>query len=125
MAKRHFRQTTQVGVPPYGSNRRSLRPPFWGTLLVSSAPLETAKYQFAAEFKGKTVLGRTQGGWSRYIGEGSVCLPVDIVTSKLRRQLLWHGAPRLHANLAEAFMSIYSQRSATIGSTLAARRAGM
>jgi hypothetical protein len=26
-----------------------------------------------------------------------------------------HGAPRLHANLAEAFMSVYSQRSATMG----------
>jgi NAD(P)-dependent dehydrogenase (short-subunit alcohol dehydrogenase family) len=42
-----------------------------------------------------------------------------------RRKFLWHGAPRLHANLAEAFMSVYSQRSATMGSTLAARRAGM
>src|SRR4029077_320595 len=27
LAKRHFGQTTPVGGPPYGSNRRSLRPP--------------------------------------------------------------------------------------------------
>src|SRR5580704_15902132 len=41
-----------------------------------------------------------------------------------RRELLWHGSPGLHANLAEVSMSGYSYRSATMGSTLAARRAG-
>ena len=35
------------------------------------------------------------------------------------------GMVRLYANLAQVCMSDYSYRSATMGSTLAARRAGM
>ena len=35
-----------------------------------------------------------------------------------------HGSPRLHENHAEVFVSDYSYRSATMGSTFAARRAG-
>ena len=35
-----------------------------------------------------------------------------------------HGPPRLYENHAEVFVSDYSYRSATMGSTLAARRAG-
>ncbi len=42
-----------------------------------------------------------------------------------RRELLRHGPPGVHANPALVFMSDYSQRNATMGSTLAARRAGM
>jgi hypothetical protein len=34
------------------------------------------------------------------------------------------GPPRLHENHAEVFVSDYSYRSATMGSTFAARRAG-
>jgi hypothetical protein len=41
-----------------------------------------------------------------------------------RRKLFRHGAPRLHANLAQTFMSVYSYRNATMGSTFEARRAG-
>jgi hypothetical protein len=35
-----------------------------------------------------------------------------------------HGPPRRHENHAEVFVSDYSYRSATMGSTFAARRAG-
>jgi len=35
-----------------------------------------------------------------------------------------HGLPRLHDNHAEVFVTDYSYRSATMGSTFAARRAG-
>ena len=42
-----------------------------------------------------------------------------------RRELLRHGPPGVHAKPALVFMSDYSQRNATMGSTLAARRAGM
>ena len=31
LANHHLWAKTRVGGPPYGSNRRSLRPPFWGT----------------------------------------------------------------------------------------------
>jgi len=40
------------------------------------------------------------------------------------RELSRHGPPRLHENHAEVFVSDYSYRSATMGSTFAARRAG-
>jgi hypothetical protein len=40
------------------------------------------------------------------------------------RELSPHGPPRLHENHAEVFVSDYSYRSATMGSTFAARRAG-
>jgi hypothetical protein len=40
------------------------------------------------------------------------------------RELLRHGPPRVHANLVQEFISDYSYRSATMGSTFAARRAG-
>lgn len=41
-----------------------------------------------------------------------------------RRELLRHGPARVYADLAQVFMSDYSERNATMGSTLAARRAG-
>jgi transposase len=41
-----------------------------------------------------------------------------------RRELLRHGSTRLHANLAQTFVSHHSYRNATMGSTLEARRAG-
>jgi hypothetical protein len=41
-----------------------------------------------------------------------------------RRELLRHGPPRVHANLVQEFISDYSYRSTTMGSTFAARRAG-
>src|SRR6266849_7776100 len=37
-ANHHFVAKTRVGGPPHGSNRRSLRPPFWGYLLISERP---------------------------------------------------------------------------------------
>jgi REP element-mobilizing transposase RayT len=40
------------------------------------------------------------------------------------RELSWHGPSRLHENHAEVCVSDYSYRSATMGSTFAARRAG-
>jgi hypothetical protein len=40
------------------------------------------------------------------------------------RELSWHGPPRLHENHAAVFVSDYSYRSATMGSTFIARRAG-
>ena len=40
------------------------------------------------------------------------------------RELRRHGSPGLHANLAQEFMSFYSYRKATMGSTFEARRAG-
>jgi hypothetical protein len=40
------------------------------------------------------------------------------------RELSRHGPPRLEENDAEVFVSDYSYRSATMGSTFAARRAG-
>ena len=40
------------------------------------------------------------------------------------RELSRHGPPRLHENHAEVFVSDYSYRSATMGSTFAARHAG-
>ncbi len=56
----------------------------------------------------------------RWLVERLFCLaaslsPLGHPLGVLRRKLLWHGAPRLHANLAEVFISVYSQRSATMG----------
>jgi hypothetical protein len=42
-----------------------------------------------------------------------------------RGKLLWHGSPGAQANPPRTFMSGYSYRSATMGSTFVALRVGM
>ena len=68
----------------------------------------------------RQALRRTKQNWSRKPWpEAFYALRIS------RRELSRHGPPRLHENHAEVFVSDYSYRNATMGSTLAARRAGM